>query len=36
MRYGVDQARRAWVEKRHVVNTMTWAQFQKRLKRKRS
>ena len=36
MRYGIDQARRGWLERRHVLNTMSWAQFQKWLKRRRS
>jgi DNA polymerase (family X) len=36
MRYGIDQARRGWIERRHVLNTMSWAQFQKWLKRRRS
>ena len=25
MNYGIDQARRGWLEKRHVINTMSWA-----------
>jgi DNA polymerase (family 10) len=33
MRYGVDQARRGWLEKTHVLNTLTWAQFHKWLQR---
>ncbi|MCI0622550.1 MAG: DNA polymerase/3'-5' exonuclease PolX [Acidobacteria bacterium] len=36
MRYGVDQARRGWLEKRHVLNTMTWRQLQAWLDRRRS
>jgi DNA polymerase (family X) len=36
MRYGVDQARRGWLEKRHVVNTMPWPDFQRWLRRRRS
>jgi DNA polymerase (family 10) len=28
MRYGVDQARRAWVEKSNVINTMTLKEFE--------
>jgi DNA polymerase (family 10) len=35
MRYGVDQARRGWLEKRHVVNTMQWPDFQRWLRRRR-
>ena len=27
MRYGVDQARRGWLEKMQVVNTLPWSQF---------
>jgi DNA polymerase (family 10) len=34
MRYGVDQARRGWLEKRHVLNTMTWGELRKWLKRR--
>jgi DNA polymerase (family 10) len=33
LRYGVDQARRGWVEKTQVVNTLSWSQFQKWLQR---
>jgi DNA polymerase/3'-5' exonuclease PolX len=33
MRYGVDQARRGWLEKTHVVNTLSWSQFHKWLQR---
>ncbi len=36
MSYGIDQARRGWLEKRHVLNTMTWKQLQTWLKRRRS
>jgi DNA polymerase (family 10) len=36
MRYGIDQARRGWLERRQVVNTMPWGQFQKWLQRRRS
>ncbi len=32
MQYGVYQARRAGLEKRHVANTRTWAQFRKLIK----
>ncbi|MGE0822076.1 MAG: DNA polymerase/3'-5' exonuclease PolX [Candidatus Binatia bacterium] len=35
LRYGVDQARRGWLEKKHVINTMTWRQFDKWLRRRR-
>jgi DNA polymerase (family 10) len=33
MEYGVDVARRAGLEKRHVANTRTWKQFAKLLRR---
>ncbi len=33
MRYGVDQARRGWLEKPQVLNTLRWPQFQKWLQR---
>lgn len=33
MRYGVDQARRGWLEKTHVLNTLSWPQFHKWLQR---
>jgi DNA polymerase (family X) len=32
MKFGVSQARRAWVEKSSVVNCLPWAEFQKDLK----
>jgi DNA polymerase (family X) len=35
MRYGIDQARRGWLEKRHVLNTMTLLQFETWLKQRR-
>jgi hypothetical protein len=35
MRYGIDQARRGWLEKRHVLNTMPWSAFRKWLERER-
>jgi len=35
MSYGVDQARRGWLEKRDVLNCMTWNQLEKWLKRRR-
>jgi len=31
MRYGVWQARRGWVEKNKVLNTLTWKELQKKL-----
>jgi len=34
MRFGVDQARRGWLEKDDVINTRTLRQFRKLLKRK--
>jgi histidinol phosphatase-like PHP family hydrolase len=33
LRYGVDQARRGWLEKTQVVNTLPWAQFHTWLQR---
>ncbi len=36
MAYGIDQARRGWLEKRHVLNTMTQKQLEKWLTRRRS
>jgi DNA polymerase (family 10) len=35
MTYGIDQARRGWLEKSHVVNTMTLSQLQQWLKLRR-
>ncbi|HEY7316449.1 MAG TPA: DNA polymerase/3'-5' exonuclease PolX [Candidatus Binatia bacterium] len=35
MKYGIDQARRGWLEKRHVLNTMTEPQFESWLKQRR-
>jgi DNA polymerase (family 10) len=35
MRYGIDQARRGWLEKRHVVNAMTQPQLESWLKQRR-
>lgn len=32
MRYGVSQARRAWVERSRVVNCLPWAEFEQYLK----
>jgi DNA polymerase (family X) len=34
MRYGVDQARRGWLEKRDVLNTMSWQEFRRWLRRR--
>lgn len=34
MHYGIDQARRGWLEPANVINTMSWTKFQKWLKRK--
>ena len=31
--HGVDQARRGWLEKGDIINTMTWAQFHRWLQR---
>jgi DNA polymerase (family 10) len=36
MRYGIDQARRGWIEKGHVMNTLPWGQFQQWLQRRRA
>jgi DNA polymerase (family 10) len=36
MQYGIDQARRGWLEREHVLNAMSWAQLQQWLKRRRS
>ncbi|MBI4408933.1 MAG: DNA polymerase/3'-5' exonuclease PolX [Gemmatimonadetes bacterium] len=35
MSYGVDQARRGWLEPQHVLNTMTWVQLQGWLTKKK-
>jgi DNA polymerase (family X) len=35
MSYGIDQARRGWLEKGDVVNTLSWSDFQQWLQRKR-
>jgi hypothetical protein len=32
MHYGVDQARRGWLEKPHILNTLGWPQFQQWLR----
>jgi DNA polymerase (family 10) len=34
IKYGIDQARRGWLENRHVVNTMTCRQFETWLKQR--
>ena len=34
MRYGVDQARRGWLEKEDVINTRSWSALKKLLQRK--
>ncbi|HZC36770.1 MAG TPA: DNA polymerase/3'-5' exonuclease PolX [Chthoniobacterales bacterium] len=34
MRFGVDQARRGWLEPKDVVNTRSWPELQKSLKRR--
>jgi DNA polymerase (family 10) len=36
MQYGIDQARRGWLGKEHVVNTLTWPQFRRWLGRRRT
>jgi DNA polymerase (family 10) len=36
MRYGIDQARRGWLEREQVVNTMSWTQLQQWLQRRHS
>lgn len=36
MRYGIDQARRGWLEKKNVVNTKPWRDFEKWLGRRTS
>lgn len=35
MRYGIDQARRGWLEPGDVINAMDWASLQRWLHRKR-
>jgi hypothetical protein len=35
MRYGIDQARRGWLEKRHVLNAMTRTQLEIWLRQRR-
>ncbi len=36
MQYGIDQARRGWLEREHVLNALSWVQLQQWLKRRRS
>jgi DNA polymerase (family X) len=36
MQYGIDQARRGWLEKEHIMNTLTWPQFHQWLGRRRA
>ena len=36
MQYGIDQARRGWIEKEHIMNTLTWPQFHQWLGRRRA
>jgi histidinol phosphatase-like PHP family hydrolase len=36
MQYGIDQVRRGWLEREHVLNAMSWAQLQQWLKHRRS
>ena len=36
MQYGIDQARRGWLERGHVVNTLPWPQFRQWLSRRRA
>ena len=36
MQYGIDQARRGWLERGQVLNTLRWAQFQQWLQRRRT
>jgi DNA polymerase (family 10) len=35
IKYGIDQARRGWLEKHHVVNTMTRRQIENWLRQRR-
>jgi DNA polymerase (family 10) len=35
IKYGIDQARRGWLKKRHVVNTLPYRQFEAWLKQRR-
>ncbi len=36
MSYGIDQARRGWLEKRHALNAMPWGELQQWLRRRRA
>ena len=36
MQDGIDQARRGWLEKEHIMNTLTWPQFRQWLGRRRA
>jgi DNA polymerase (family 10) len=36
MQYGIDQARRGWLEPGHVLNTLPWVQFQQWLQHRRA
>jgi DNA polymerase (family X) len=36
MQYGIDQARRGWLEKEHIMNTLKWPQFHQWLGRRRA
>jgi DNA polymerase (family X) len=36
MQYGIDQARRGWLEQEHIMNTLTWPQFHQWLGRRRA
>ena len=33
LRFGIDQARRGWLEPKDVINTRSWPQLQKLLRR---
>jgi DNA polymerase (family X) len=36
MQYGIEQARRGWLEKEHIMNTLPWPQFRQWLGRRRA
>jgi DNA polymerase (family X) len=36
MQYGIEQARRGWLEKEHIMNTLPWPQFRQFLGRRRA
>jgi DNA polymerase/3'-5' exonuclease PolX len=36
MRYGIEQAQRGWLEKKQVVNTLSWPEFRRWLERRRA